>query len=54
MEPTDLLDAIEADFIDLSQSARADCHRQVHPSHGRIFAQDALGLSAEGIVDLAD
>jgi predicted transposase YbfD/YdcC len=52
-QPT-LLDAIETEFIDQYQSDDVDRHRQVHPSHGRIVAQIASVLPAEGVVDLAD
>jgi hypothetical protein len=52
-QPT-LLDAIETEFIDQSPSEEADRHRQVQPSHGRIVAQVASVLPAEGIVDRAD
>jgi predicted transposase YbfD/YdcC len=52
-QPT-LLDAIETEFIDQYQSDDVDRHHQVHPSHGRIVAQIATVLPAQGIVDLAD
>jgi len=49
-----LLEAIETDFIDQYQSEAVDRHRQVHRSRGRIVAQIASILPAEGTVDLAD
>jgi predicted transposase YbfD/YdcC len=52
-QPT-LLEAIETEFIDQYQSEAVDRHRQARKSHGRIVAQIASVLPAQGIVDLAD
>ena len=49
-----LLEAIQTDFIDQSQSPVVDRHRQAHKSRGRIVGQIASVLPAEGTVDVAD
>jgi predicted transposase YbfD/YdcC len=49
-----LLEAIQTDFIDQSQSPVVDRHRQAHKSRGRIVGQIAAVLPAEGTVDVAD
>ncbi len=49
-----LLEAIQTDFIDQSQSPVVDRHRQAHQSRGRIVGQIASVLPAEGTVDVAD
>lgn len=52
-QPT-LMTAIETAFLDHAQSEAADRHGLAEKSHGRITAQVAAILPAQGVVDLAE